>query len=109
MLTANAKDVEQRVKEGFIALLMQGPQADEAIKIGRARGRTIECADLLTPAVVGSLLLAILSTIADYVWFLNIPQHQVRRRDSRRDALRRARRYLGWRKGSSGAARSAAC
>ena len=32
---------------------------------------------LLTPAVVGSLLLAILSTVADYVWFLNIPQHQV--------------------------------
>ena len=36
MLTANAKDVEQRVKEGFLALLMQGPQGDEAIKIGRA-------------------------------------------------------------------------
>lgn len=36
MLTANAKDVEQRVKEGFLALLMQGAQADEAIKLGRA-------------------------------------------------------------------------
>lgn len=36
MLTANAKDVEQRVKEGFLGLLMQGPQGDEAIKIGRA-------------------------------------------------------------------------
>lgn len=36
MLTANAKDVEQRVKEGFLALLMQGAQADEAIRIGRA-------------------------------------------------------------------------
>ena len=36
MLTANAKDVEQRVKEGFLALLMMGAQADEAIKIGRA-------------------------------------------------------------------------
>ena len=36
MLTANVKDVEQRVKEGFLALLMQGAQADEAIKIGRA-------------------------------------------------------------------------
>lgn len=36
MLTANAKDVEQRVKEGFLALLMQGAGADEAIKIGRA-------------------------------------------------------------------------
>jgi hypothetical protein len=32
---------------------------------------------LLTPAVVGSLLLAVLSTAADYVWFLNIPGHQV--------------------------------
>ena len=36
MLTANAKDVETRVKQGFLALLMQGAQADEAIKIGRA-------------------------------------------------------------------------
>jgi hypothetical protein len=32
---------------------------------------------LLGPAVVGSLLLAMLSTAADYVWFLGIPQHQV--------------------------------
>lgn len=32
---------------------------------------------LLTPAFVGSLLLATLSTVADYVWFLNIPGHQV--------------------------------
>ena len=32
---------------------------------------------LLTPAVVGSLLLAALSTAADYVWFLDIPGHQV--------------------------------
>jgi len=36
MLTANAKDIEQRIKEGFLALLMQGPTADETIKIGRA-------------------------------------------------------------------------
>jgi 2-keto-3-deoxy-L-rhamnonate aldolase RhmA len=36
MLTANAQDVDKRIKEGFLALLMQGPQADEAIKIGRA-------------------------------------------------------------------------
>jgi 2-keto-3-deoxy-L-rhamnonate aldolase RhmA len=36
MLTANPRDVEQRVKEGFLALLMQGQTADEAIKIGRA-------------------------------------------------------------------------
>lgn len=36
MLTANAQDIEQRVKEGFLALLMQGPAADDTIKIGRA-------------------------------------------------------------------------
>ena len=36
MLTANSNDVEQRVKEGFLALLMQGAQADDAIKVGRA-------------------------------------------------------------------------
>ena len=40
MLTANPQDVEQRVKEGFLALLMQGPTADDAITIGRrAAGR----------------------------------------------------------------------
>ncbi len=36
MLTANTADVEQRVQEGFLALLMQGAEADEAIRIGRA-------------------------------------------------------------------------
>ncbi|MGE0816459.1 MAG: aldolase/citrate lyase family protein [Vicinamibacterales bacterium] len=36
MLTANAKDVQQRVKEGFLALLMAGRDADEVIKLGRA-------------------------------------------------------------------------
>ena len=36
MLPANAKDVEQRIKEGFLAILGQGPAADEMIKIGRA-------------------------------------------------------------------------
>jgi 2-keto-3-deoxy-L-rhamnonate aldolase RhmA len=36
MITANSQDVEKRVKEGFLGLLMQGAQADEAIKIGRA-------------------------------------------------------------------------
>jgi beta-lactamase class D/2-keto-3-deoxy-L-rhamnonate aldolase RhmA len=36
MLTANPQDVAQRVKEGFLALLMQGPTADEAIRVGRA-------------------------------------------------------------------------
>jgi hypothetical protein len=40
MLTAGTQDVEQRVKEGFLALLMQGPTADEAIRLGRtAAGR----------------------------------------------------------------------
>jgi 2-keto-3-deoxy-L-rhamnonate aldolase RhmA len=40
MLPATLKDVEQRVKEGFSAILGQGPQADEMIKIGRtAAGR----------------------------------------------------------------------
>ena len=36
MLTATTQDVEQRVKEGFLALLAQGQSPDEAIKIGRA-------------------------------------------------------------------------
>jgi 2-keto-3-deoxy-L-rhamnonate aldolase RhmA len=40
MLTANTQDVEKRVKEGFLALLMNGPTADDAIRIGRtAAGR----------------------------------------------------------------------
>ena len=38
MLTANPQDVAQRVKEGFLALLMQGAPADEAITLGRAAG-----------------------------------------------------------------------
>jgi hypothetical protein len=55
---------------------------------------------LLTPALVGSLLLAVLSTIADYVWFLNIPRHQVLSgaiHGSTLFAVLGA--YLGWRKG----------
>jgi 2-keto-3-deoxy-L-rhamnonate aldolase RhmA len=36
MLTASPQDVEKRVKEGFLALLGQGPAADEMIRIGRA-------------------------------------------------------------------------
>jgi 2-keto-3-deoxy-L-rhamnonate aldolase RhmA len=36
MLTANARDVEERVGQGFLALLMQGSGADDAIAIGRA-------------------------------------------------------------------------
>ena len=40
MLTANAQDVEKRITEGFLGLLMNGAGADEAIKIGRtAAGR----------------------------------------------------------------------
>jgi 2-keto-3-deoxy-L-rhamnonate aldolase RhmA len=36
MLTFTAQDAEKRVKEGFLALLTQGANADEAIKVGRA-------------------------------------------------------------------------
>ncbi len=36
MITANSSDVTGRVEEGFLALLMQGANADEAIEIGRA-------------------------------------------------------------------------
>lgn len=36
MLTASPKDVAQRVKEGFLALLAQGASADETIRVGRA-------------------------------------------------------------------------
>jgi HpcH/HpaI aldolase/citrate lyase family len=36
MLTATTHDVEQRVKEGFLAILAQGQNADEAIRMGRA-------------------------------------------------------------------------
>lgn len=40
MLTASPADVEKRVAEGFLALLGQGPQADEMIRLGRkAAGR----------------------------------------------------------------------
>lgn len=36
MLTFTAQDAETRVKEGFLGLLTQGPNADEAIRVGRA-------------------------------------------------------------------------
>lgn len=36
MLTANATDIEKRVKEGYGALLVNGRDADNIIKIGRA-------------------------------------------------------------------------
>jgi hypothetical protein len=35
MLTATAQDVEQRLTEGFLGILAQGPTQDEAIAIGR--------------------------------------------------------------------------
>jgi hypothetical protein len=58
---------------------------------------------LLTPAVVGSLLLAVLSTVADYVWFLNIPQHHVTSGAIHGATLFAALGgYLGWRKGKAG-------
>lgn len=54
----------------------------------------------LAPALVGSLLLATLSTIADYVWFLDIPRHQVLSGSIHGAALFSALgAYLGWRKG----------
>jgi hypothetical protein len=39
MLTATTNDVEQRVKEGFLGILAQGANVDEAIKVGRAAAR----------------------------------------------------------------------
>ncbi|MBY0495751.1 MAG: hypothetical protein K2Y23_16195 [Cyanobacteria bacterium] len=57
---------------------------------------------LLTPAMVGSLLLAVLSTVADYVWFLDIPQHQVTSGAIHGSVLFAALGfYLGWRKGKA--------
>ena len=57
---------------------------------------------IFSPAVVGSLLLAVLSTIADYVWFLKIPQHQVASGAIHGAVLFAALgAYLGWRKGQA--------
>ena len=57
----------------------------------------------LTPAIVGSLLLAVLSTVADYVWFRNIPQHQVSSGMIHGAVLFAALgAYLGWRRGKFG-------
>jgi hypothetical protein len=36
MITANADDVGRRIDEGFLGLLMSGPEADAAIEVGRA-------------------------------------------------------------------------
>lgn len=58
---------------------------------------------VLTPALVGSLLLATLSTIADYVWYLDIPRHQVLSGSIHGASLFAALgAYLGWRKGKPG-------
>lgn len=58
---------------------------------------------VLTPAIVGSLLLAGLSTVADYVWFRNIPQHQVSSGMIHGALLFAALgAYLGWRRGKVG-------
>ena len=58
---------------------------------------------LLTPAVVGSVLLAVLSTAADYVWFLDVPRHHVASGAIHGATLFAALGcYLGWRKGKAG-------
>jgi hypothetical protein len=58
---------------------------------------------LLVPALIGSVLLATLSTIADYVWFLDIPQHQVLSGSIHGASLFTALgAYLGFRKGKIG-------
>ena len=55
---------------------------------------------LVTPALVGSLLLATLSTLADYIWFLDIPGHQVLSGSIHGASLFAALgAYLGWRRG----------
>lgn len=55
---------------------------------------------LLHPAIVGSVLLALLSTVADYVWFLGILQHQVSSGAIHGSVLFAALgAYLGFRKG----------
>ena len=57
----------------------------------------------MMPALIGSLLLATLSTIADYVWFLDIPGHQVLSGSIHGAVLFAALgAYLGWRKGKIG-------
>lgn len=51
------------------------------------------------PALIGSVLLATLSTAADYVWFLDIPGHQVLSGSIHGAVLFAALgAYLGWRK-----------
>lgn len=56
---------------------------------------------LMGPALIGAILLAALSTVADYIWFLNIPPHT-----AMSGAIHGASlflvlgAYLGWRKGA---------
>ena len=58
---------------------------------------------ILTPALVGSFLLAALSTAADYIWFLDIPRHQVLSGSIHGASLFAVLgAYLGWRKGKAG-------
>jgi hypothetical protein len=55
---------------------------------------------LMGPALVGALLLAALSTVADYIWFLNIPSHTAVSGAIHGASLFLALgAYLGWRKG----------
>jgi len=57
---------------------------------------------VIGPALIGSMLLALLSTVADYVWFLNIPQHQVSSGMIHGSVLFAALGgYLGWRTGKA--------
>ena len=59
---------------------------------------------VLTPAIVGSLLLAVLSTVADYVWFRDIPAHQASSGMIHGAVVFAVLGgYLGWRKGKIGA------
>jgi hypothetical protein len=54
----------------------------------------------MLPAIAGALLLAALSAAADYVWFLEIPQHQGLSGAIHGSTLFAALGgYLGWRKG----------
>lgn len=58
---------------------------------------------LVAPALIGSVLLAALSTVADYIWFLDIPRHQVMSGSIHGASLFAALGgYLGWRKGKAG-------
>ena len=42
MITANVGNVQQRIEEGFLALLMQGSEADEAIRLAKTLVQTDE-------------------------------------------------------------------